>query len=127
MTANHELDDPRTTADRQGILRRDGYLRSLYKHWYSLITERLPDAPGDVLELGSGGGFLAEEIAGLRTSDVMPIPGVELTIDARQLPFDDAGLRAIVGTNVLHHVPNIERLLAEAQAVFKVGLSAIAP
>ena len=121
MSEPGHLDDPQTTAHRQLILQRNGYLRSLYDHWYSLITDGLPDVPGEVLELGSGGGFLAEVIPGLRTSDVMRVPGVELTIDARELPFRDASLRAIVGTNVLHHVPNIERFLSEAQRTLVDG------
>jgi len=111
------LDNPQTTAARQLLLKRTGYLRSLYEFWYQEIIACLPDAPGQILELGSGGGFLEERIPGLRTSDVMSIPGVELTVDARALPFTQASLRAIVGTNVLHHVPNIERFLAEAERV----------
>jgi SAM-dependent methyltransferase len=121
MKAPGKLDDPQTTANRQSLLRRAGYLRSLYGHWYDEIVGCLPDVPGDVLELGSGGGFLAEVIPGLRTSDVMPVPGVELAIDARELPFADASLRAIVGTNVLHHVPQIERFLSEAQRTLVDG------
>jgi SAM-dependent methyltransferase len=111
------LDNPQTTAARQLLLRRRGYLRSLYENWYQQIIACLPDLAGQTLELGSGGGFLAEWIPGLRTSDVMSIPGVELTIDARALPFETRSLRAIVGTNVLHHVPDIEQFLAEAQRV----------
>jgi SAM-dependent methyltransferase len=121
MSDPGHLDDPQTTADRQLILQRSGYLRSLYDHWYNLIANCVPDAAGEVLELGSGGGFLAEVIPGLRTSDVLSVPGVELTIDARELPFGDASLRAIVGTNVLHHVANIERFLAEAQRTLVDG------
>ena len=121
MSDPGHLDDPQTTAERQLILQRSGYLRSLYDHWYTLIANCVPDAAGEVLELGSGGGFLAEAIPGLRTSDVLPVPGVELTIDARELPFGDASLRAIVGTNVLHHVANIERFLAEAQRTLVDG------
>ena len=109
------LDDPATTAARRDRLRGDSYLRRLYAHWYQLIVRELPPGSGEVLELGSGGGFLDEFIPGLRTSDVMQVPGVELVVDARSLPFADSCLRAIVGTNVLHHIPNIERFFGEAQ------------
>jgi SAM-dependent methyltransferase len=109
------LDDPATTAARRDRLRGDSYLRRLYAHWYQLIVRELPPGSGEVLELGSGGGFLDEFIPGLRTSDVMQVPGVELVVDARSLPFADGSLRAIVGTNVLHHIPNIERFFGEAQ------------
>jgi SAM-dependent methyltransferase len=51
----------------------------------------------------------------------MHVPGVELVVDARSLPFPDGSLRAIVGTNVLHHVPDIERFLGEAQRTLTEG------
>lgn len=115
------LDDPHTTAVRAGRLRRPGYLRALYLSWYAEIYARLPDCAGEVLELGSGGGFLDECIPDLRTSDVMPVPDVELQVDARTLPFADDSLRAVVGTNVLHHVPNIERFLGEVVRTLRDG------
>lgn len=121
MAVQDDLDDPKTTAVRQSLLLRPGYLRALYQHWYQRIVERLPEERGEVLELGSGGGFLTEAIPGLRTSDVMPVPGVELAIDARQLPFGDGTLRAIVGTNVLHHVPMIRQFLCEAERTLVGG------
>lgn len=122
MSAGTEaLDDPRTTSARRSLLREGGYLRELYRHWYALLLDQLPAVHGDVLELGSGGGFLEQLIPDLRTSDVMSIPGVELVVDARSLPFADGSLRAIVGTNVLHHVPEIERFFNEAQRTLCPG------
>ncbi len=121
MGAVETLDDPGTTAARREHLRRCGYLRRLYSHWYRLLLREIPNVPGEVLELGSGGGFFEEFLPGLRTSDVMQVPGVELVVDARSLPFPDGSLRAIVGTNVLHHVPNIERFLGEAQRSLTEG------
>lgn len=115
------LDDPETTSARRALLRQSGYLHELYRYWYRLLIQQLPTVPGQVLELGSGGGFLNDCIPDLRTSDVMLIPGVELVIDARSLPFADASLRAIVGTNVLHHVPEINRFFAEAERKLAPG------
>ena len=121
MGAVETLNDPGTTAARRDRLRRGGYLRRLYSHWYRLLLREIPNVPGEVLELGSGGGFFEEFLPGLRTSDVMHVPGVELVVDARSLPFPDGSLRAIVGTNVLHHVPDIERFLGEAQRTLTEG------
>lgn len=120
-TAVDALDDPETTSARRALLRQSGYLHELYLCWYRLLIHQLPTVPGQVLELGSGGGFLGDCVPDLRTSDVMPIPGVELVVDARSLPFADASLRAIVGTNVLHHVPEISRFFAEAERTLAPG------
>ena len=115
------LDDPETTSARRALLRQSGYLHELYLCWYRLLMHQLPPVPGQVLELGSGGGFLDDCVPDLRTSDVMPIPGVELVVDARSLPFANASLRAIVGTNVLHHVPEISRFFTEAARTLAPG------
>lgn len=115
------LDDPATTNERAALLRRRGYLQRLYRHWYELLLAELPAVPGAVLELGSGGGFLKDVLPEVITSDVLPVPTVERVVDARSLPFPDASLRAIVGTNVLHHIPQIEKFFAESSRALVPG------
>lgn len=115
------LDDPKTTVTRQSALSQDSYLRRLYEDWYRLVLSEIPLVQGEVLELGSGGGFLRDVFPKVTTSDVMQIPGVDLQVDARRLPFADGSLRAIVGTNVLHHIPDIEQFFSEAQRTLVAG------
>lgn len=100
---------------------RPGYLRSLYAEWYRTILRNLPPMDGEILELGSGGGFLREMVPGLITSDVLPVLGVDRQIDARHLPFADGSLKAIVGTNVLHHFPDLRAFFREAQRTLRSG------
>lgn len=115
------LDDPRTTAFRKSHLSRAGYLRCLYQDWYRAILRQMPARSGEILELGSGGGFFREMLPGLITSDVLPVPGVDRQIDACHLPFADQSLRAIVGTNVLHHFPDLRAFFREAQRTLADG------
>jgi SAM-dependent methyltransferase len=81
----------------------------------------LPAGQGAVLELGSGAGFCSQFIPGLITSDIFPCPGAQLVIDAADLPFSSYSLRAIVMTNVLHHLPRVERFLEEASRCLGEG------
>ena len=118
---SHDLDDPAMTEGRRSLIRNNTYLFSLYAHWYGLIKGQLPEVDGEILELGSGGGFFEDLLPGLITSDVMPVEGVSKVIDATSLPFDDGALSGIVGTNVLHHVRGIEMFLAEASRVLVEG------
>lgn len=117
----HDLDDPALTEGRRSLIRNHAYLSALYVHWYELLKGQLPEVDGEVLELGSGGGFFEELLPGLVTSDVMPVEGVSQVIDATSLPFDDGSLSGIVGTNVLHHVRGIELFLGEASRVLVEG------
>jgi SAM-dependent methyltransferase len=121
LTRGLDLDDPRTTALRRQILRDKPFLRKLYLEWYRDIAASLPAGQGAVLELGSGAGFLAEVVGDVITSDIQPVPGVDLVADALALPFGDGALRAIVMTNLLHHLSDVERFLGEAARCVRVG------
>jgi SAM-dependent methyltransferase len=121
LTRGLDLDDPRTTALRRQILREKRFLRKLYLEWYHDIAASLPAGEGGVLELGSGAGFLREVIGDLVTSDIQPVPGVDLVADALALPFGDGELRAIVMTNLLHHLADVECFFNEAARCVRVG------
>jgi SAM-dependent methyltransferase len=67
-----------------------------------------------VLELGAGAGFLRGYIPHLISSDIFVCPGIDAVLDGQAMPFDTATLRAIVMTDVLHHIPDAQRFLLEA-------------
>ncbi len=120
-TRGLDLDDPMTTAIRREVVRSKPFLTAIYDEWYSLMIARLPDVPGSLLELGSGGGFLEERLAGVITSEVFSVPGIDRVVDAQEIPFDDASLRAILMTNVFHHIPNVAAYLTEAERTLVPG------
>jgi SAM-dependent methyltransferase len=121
LTRDLELDSPETTHRRREIIRAKPFLRKIYAEWYRSIVSALPAGEGAVLELGSGGGFLSEFIPGLITSDVLRTPGISLALDAQELPVAAGSLRAIVMANVLHHLPQPSRFLAEATRCVRPG------
>ncbi len=81
----------------------------------------LPPGEQPLLEVGSGAGFLAAQVPHLVTSDLVPIPGVRLVLDARHMPFGPGTLRAILMTNVFHHISRPRAFLAEAARVVPPG------
>lgn len=121
MTKGLDLDDPDTTALRVKIVRSKPFLRAVYEEWYDLIGDQIPSGEGEVVELGAGGGFCGEHLEDVITSDVFPVPGVDRVIDARALPFEDERLKAIVMTNVFHHIPDVAPFLTEAQRTLRPG------
>jgi SAM-dependent methyltransferase len=64
---------------------------------------------------------LSERVAGVITSEVFACPGIRVVSDGCRLPFAAGSLRAIVMTDVLHHVPDPERFLREAARTLVVG------
>jgi SAM-dependent methyltransferase len=120
-TRHLDLDDPRTTELRRDVIQSKRFLHDIYSDWYQQIARSVPDGDGEVLEIGSGAGFLAQFIPGLITSELLGCRGVRVILDAEQLPFTGGSLRAVVMTNVLHHVPNPARFLEDAARCVRPG------
>ncbi len=121
LTRGRSIDDPVTTDLRRSIVISKPFLRAIYEDWYRAIRERVPDGSGSVLELGSGAGFFEHFLPGVITSEVFQCPGVQRIVDARQLPFQDAELRGIVMTDVLHHIPDAAAFFREAARCLRPG------
>ena len=113
---------------------RFGYMRRI------LTQERGIDPGGKtVLDVGCGGGLLAEEFAGLGCSVTGVDPSSESLATARahawaqgleieyvegtgeQLPFSDGAFDAVYCCDVLEHVADLQRTLDESARVLKPG------
>jgi SAM-dependent methyltransferase len=121
LTRGLDIDSPETTRLRRQIIRSKPFLRRVYAEWYRAVAAEVPAGPGAVLELGSGAGFLGDLVPGLITSEVFPLDGVDRVVDAAALPFDDGELKAVVMTNVFHHLPDVRRFLDEATRCVRPG------
>jgi SAM-dependent methyltransferase len=121
LTRGLDLDDPRVTQLRARIIREKGFLRKLYLEWYSLLLAAVPGGPGRIVELGSGAGFLKDCLPEAITSEVLSLPGVDVRLDARDLPFAQGGLKAILMVDVFHHIPDVPTFLSEAQRCLRPG------
>ena len=97
-------------------------MKRCYDDWYArlLADIRSVPGPGALVELGSGGSYLKMLEPEIITSDVSP--GIaEQVIDARQLPFPDASIRALLLTHVFHHIPDVDAFLREAERTLVPG------
>jgi SAM-dependent methyltransferase len=120
-TAGLDIDDAETTSRRRALIKSKHFLWRLYGEWYDLIAAETPPTAGSLLEIGSGGGFIASAIPGVITSDVLQLSGVDVVLDAAALPFCDGSLRGVVMTNVLHHLPNVRQFFSEVARCTKPG------
>ena len=114
LTASLDLDDPATTELRKRIILSKPFLKAIYDEWHAILVRALPSGEGHVLELGSGAGYMVHFLPELITSEVFYCSGVRLVADGRRLPIADGALRAILMTNVLHHIPNVREFFREA-------------
>ena len=122
LTRGLDIDDPQTTQMRYRIIRQKSFLKKIYAEWYKLVIAFLPsDQDGDILELGSGAGFLKDFIPEAITSDVFCTSGVDVVLDGCQMPFEEKTLRGIILINVFHHLPRPKSFLMEAARCIKQG------
>jgi hypothetical protein len=121
LTRGLSIDSPETTELRREIIRGNRFLQQIYREWCEAISKRVPDVPGEVLELGSGGGILADYIPGAITSEVFPCRGIRMVADGRALPLAPGSLRAIVLLDVLHHIPEVRGFFGEATRCLSRG------
>jgi SAM-dependent methyltransferase len=121
LARGRDLDDPRTTALRREIIAHKPFLAAIYQDWYEMLCTAIPPPPGAVLELGSGAGFIERVVPGVVKTDLLLVPDINVVADARRLPFATGSLRAIVMTNVFHHVPDPLAFLSEAARTLRGG------
>ena len=114
LTRDLALDDPKTTVLRKEILNQKAFLRRIYQDWYCQILEKLPESHELVLELGSGPGFLKENLPDAITSEIFWEPEVDIVLNGLNLPFSPFSLSAILMTDVLHHIGDPRRFFNEA-------------
>jgi hypothetical protein len=121
LTRGLDIDDPRTTHLRQQLIQQKSFLKQIYQEWYKAIAAVLPDAQGAALELGAGGGFMSDFVPDLITSEIFYCPNIRAVLDGSCLPFGAKSLRAIVMTNVLHHLSQPRCFFAEATRCVRSG------
>jgi len=122
LTRGVSIDDPQATALRRRIVGEKPFLRKVYAEWYRALAKVLPGRElGSALELGSGAGFLKEFVPDVVTSEIFLTPGIDVVLDGQRLPLGDDSLRAIVMTDVMHHLPKVREFFAEATRTVKSG------
>jgi SAM-dependent methyltransferase len=121
LTSALAVDDPATTELRNQIIASKPFLKSIYDDWYRMLCKELPAGEGQVLELGSGAGYCEQFIPGLITSEIFHCSRARVVADAQQMPFADGSLRAIIMTDVLHHMPNVGFFFREASRCLRRG------
>lgn len=116
------LDDPNATLAHRDIILKNPFLKKIYTLWYNDFKSVIRTVnKGLFLEIGSGGGFLKEELPEVVTSDILKLPCVDQVFDAEHMPYKDNEIGCIMMLNVFHHIPKPYLFLSEAQRTLIKG------
>jgi len=117
------LDNPETTIQRGKVIKQKYFLKHVYIDFYKRIKILLSpiNKKGNVLELGSGGGFIKQIIPQVKTSDILQLPNIDFQFSALKMPFKKQSVHAFVMIDVFHHINNVEQFFKEADRCLKKG------
>lgn len=124
MDPDHFTLDTQATIRNASLIRQNNSLAYWYEAAFKIIFHLLnPRKSSLILEIGSGGSPLKRFFPGLITSDILPLPHVDLVLDCQQINscvvIDDHSLDAIIGFNTLHHISNPLLFLNHASVKLK--------
>ncbi|NJK48757.1 class I SAM-dependent methyltransferase [Candidatus Gracilibacteria bacterium] len=101
------------------IWKKKPILRVLYTRWYKEIAAQL--VSGNTLELGGGSGNFKEFAPNVTSTDIVPLPWIDVVADAQDLPFPAQSFDNLVMFDVLHHIENVSLFFDEALRVLRPG------
>lgn len=114
------LDSKKTLLKHRELIRRKPILNRIYREWYRILKKKTPKA-GEVVELGSGAGFIKDILPRTITTDVVKGPDIDRVINAERLPFRNGSVSAFVMVNTFHHIKNPLKALLEMRRCLKKG------
>ena len=123
-----DLNDPARIDRHLAVLGRKRMIREVFAECHhamrALDREHLT-AAGPSVEVGAGVAPLRGSYPDVWSTDVVPARHLDAVVDAQQLPFADASLRALYAQNVFHHLPSPDRFFRELARVLRPGGGAI--
>ena len=100
-----DLDSPDTARIHKQIIQNKPFLKNLYFDFYNEFKKIIETIPsGQLVEIGSGSGFLKEVIPNVITTDLFPSSNIDVVLKGTKMPFKDSSVSAFFLQDVLHHI-----------------------
>jgi SAM-dependent methyltransferase len=110
------------------ILSRKRMLREVFvgfHHIFDRLDKSYLSGNGMRLEIGAGIAQMKNSYPDVLSTDVVPGPGLDRTLDAENMDIDSNSVRVVFGQNCFHHFPHPDRFFGELERVLQVGGGAI--
>ena len=113
-------DAPECIDIHAAVIKNKPLLKRVYGDWYRQIVavkETVRSLHGEILELGSGGGFLKEFIPEAVTSDVCLRGDMDRVENAYQLSCPDDSVKLLCCISLINQLGQVEKFFKEAERV----------
>ncbi|MDD5069922.1 MAG: class I SAM-dependent methyltransferase [Candidatus Omnitrophica bacterium] len=123
---NHELlecDSPQSMKLHRDIIGRKPFLQKIYSDFYILFKNKIGEKSFEkvIIEIGSGGGSIKKIIPEAITSDATGVAWLDIVFSAQDIPFKDRSVDCFLLLNVLHHLSDPLKAIAEMQRCLKMN------
>lgn len=112
------IDSQKTLLADRKLIREKRFLNKIYRDFYFQFKET-SSPKGLKVELGSGAGFIKEEIPDCITSDVVSGPDINKVFFAEKMPFKNSSIAAFFMIDTLHHIKNPQKAFSEMERCLK--------
>ncbi len=102
------------------LIKEKKFLNLVYKTFYQKLL-KIDFPRGEIIELGSGGGFIKEINPNIITSDIISGLEIDKVFSANKIPFPNNSISGFIMLNVFHHIKNPVKALVEMERVLKKG------
>ena len=102
------------------LIKQKGILNKIYIDFYNQFKS-INFPRGNIVELGSGGGFIKEIFPNVITTDLIKAPGIDKIISATDMPFSNNSVSGYLMIDVLHHIKDAEKAFREMERTLKVN------
>ncbi|MEO5568032.1 MAG: class I SAM-dependent methyltransferase [Gemmatimonadaceae bacterium] len=123
-----DVDSPEFSLAHRRVMLQKPLVQQLFRDFYRRCREaddQMLSGDGIRVEIGSGSGFMAEHLPDVITSDIKPLPFVQLVCRGEEMPFPDASVRALYAINTFHHLPTPRIFFSELVRILQPGGGAI--
>lgn len=106
------------------VLRRKRLMRETFQVFhrrFDALDRQFFSGSGPRVEIGAGVAPIRDTFPDVLATDLVMAPGIDIAVDAQDMPFEANSLRAIFGQNCFHHLPRPEQFLSESERVLCSG------